>query len=125
MAGPATRGTARGKIRGSDLSGLNFSDRLEFPGKIMWIAIKKRITPPATKRVGLCMERASKRGLPIRVNKRMIARAMLDSRRMIEIRLLGFISWRTDRYIGMFPMGSIRRKRVKAMENMELFILCF
>ena len=114
-----------GKIKGSEPSGLKRSARDEPPGNIICMAIKKRMIPPAIKRAGFCIPKEFKRGDPKNVKKMMIASAIKASLRMIRYFFFPSISFNTERKMGMFPIGSISKKRVKAIANKDPFIITY
>jgi hypothetical protein len=79
--GPAMRGMATGTMKGSPPE--SASTRLgPEPGKTMLMAIRKRITPPAMRRVSSERRRASRKNEPNSKKTTRVRKAMPHSRRM-------------------------------------------
>jgi len=118
--GPATKGVARGTIKGSP-SGVSpniFSE----PRKIIFKAIIKSMIPPAMLSDGPEISKNPRIYRPVKRNETRTTRAMSISRKIIFLCFLESTFLRIAKNSGTFPKGSITRNSNTAAENKVIII---
>ncbi len=123
--GPAINGMATGTINGSP----SISSSTSFPpvpGKIMFKAIKKRITPPDMRRISSDRFKALRNTSPKKRNPTKTKKAMRHSRKITsERRPLG-TCFKDAMNSGIFPKGSvISMRRIVTERKLCLIVLSF
>jgi len=121
--GPAINGIATGTINGSP----SISSSTSFPpvpGKIMFRAIKKRITPPDIRKISSDRFRALKNISPKKRNPTKTRKAMRHSRKITSGRRSLGTCLKDAIKRGIFPKGSVIRMSRIVMER-KLCLIAF